>query len=163
MIKILFVCMGNICRSPTAEGVMKSLVKKAGKEKEIFVDSAGTSGWHEGGCPDARSISCAKDHGVNIKNLTSRKLLADDFKDFDLILVMDEQNLRDVQKKRPYGDADYDRAKVQLLLDYAPEYGFEVPDPYYLDGFDNVYEMIEEACKNLLTELMQSTLTMILR
>ena len=97
MYKILFVCAGNICRSPTAEGIMRKLIKEQGLEKEIAVDSAGTSSYHQGDAPDSRAISCALIHGVDIRDIRSRALRADDFADFDLILAMDNMNLADMQ------------------------------------------------------------------
>lgn len=152
MYKILFVCAGNICRSPTAEGIMRKLIKEQGLEKEIAVDSAGTSSYHQGDAPDSRAISCALIHGVDIRDIRSRALRADDFADFDLILAMDNMNLADMQYKRPAGDKRYEKAKLKLMLEYAPEYGENVLDPYYHHGFDQVYEMLEKACQNILKE-----------
>ena len=154
MYKILFVCTGNICRSPTAEGYMKKIVKKAGLSDKIFVDSAATSSYHEGDAPDMRSVECALKHGLDIRGLRSRPVRAEDFAEFDLILGMDSQNIWNLDMKRPQGDARYNKAKVKKLLTYAPAYGEDIPDPYYgNDGFENVYEMISAACNNLLEEL----------
>lgn len=154
MYRILFVCTGNICRSPTAEGVMRKLVKEAGLEDEIFVDSAGTSSYHNGDCPDLRAVICANGHGIDIGCLRSRAVRAEDFAEFDLILAMDSQNIWNLDMKRPEGDTRYQRARVRKLLSYAPEFGDNIPDPYYdSNGFETVYTMIETACRNLLQTL----------
>lgn len=145
--------MGNICRSPTAEGVMRKLVQASGLADKIFIDSAGTSSYHSGDAPDQRSTFCALDHGVDLRDLRSRPLSAEDFANFDFIFVMDEQNLHEVEARRPFGDARYDKAKVQKILEYAPDFGKNVPDPYYNDGFEKVFEMIEAACKNILEKI----------
>ncbi len=152
MYKILFVCQGNICRSPTAEGIMRKLVKDAGLDTEISVDSAGISAYHQGDMPDLRSVECAERHGLNLRNLRSRPVRAEDFAEFDLILGMDDTNIEDLAWRRPEGDQRYSKALVKKLLEYAPEYGENVPDPYYHNGFDRVFEMMEAACKNLLKE-----------
>lgn len=156
MYKLLFVCTGNICRSPTAEAIMRRLVEQAGKSEEILVDSAGTSSYHNGDCPDARSIECADRHGLDLRNLRSRPVCGDDFAEFDLILAMDDNNVWNLEQKRPYGDARYQKAVVKKILEYAPEYGENVPDPYYHNGFDRVFEMIETACGRLLTEITKA-------
>ena len=155
MYKILFVCTGNICRSPTADGYMKKIVKEARLEDYIYIDSAGTSSYHHGDAPDMRAVECALQHGLDIRDLRSRALRADDYADFDLILAMDSQNIWNLNLKRPQGDERYQRAKIQKLLEYAPAYGEDIPDPYYGDdGFENVYQMISNACDNLLSHLM---------
>lgn len=152
--RILFVCTGNICRSPTAEGIMRKLVKEAGMEDEIFVDSAGTSSYHNGDCPDLRAIVCAAAHHLDISKLRSRAVRAEDFAEFDLILAMDSQNVWNLDMKRPQGDERYQKAKVLKLLSFAPEFGENIPDPYYdSNGFEAVYTMIETACQNLLAAL----------
>ncbi len=151
--RLLFVCTGNICRSPTAEAVMRKLVEEAGLQGVIFVDSAGTSSYHCGDAPDQRSCDCAAKFGVDLGDLRSRPVRAEDFAAFDLILAMDGQNVWNLEQKRPQGDPRYAKAQVQKLLTYAPEYGEDVPDPYYRDGFDRVFLMIETACRNLLAEL----------
>lgn len=159
MYKLLFVCTGNICRSPTAEGIMRRLVKEQGLEDEISVDSAGTSSYHSGDAPDKRSVICAAEHGVDIRNLRSRPVRAEDFAEFDLILAMDYMNIYDLEYRRPHGDDCYSHAQVELILKYAPEYGREVPDPYYHNGFDRVFEMLETACQNLLAELKNKNIS----
>lgn len=156
MYKILFVCAGNICRSPTAEGIMRRLIEETNMEKTIEVDSAGISAYHQGDAPDSRSVICALEHGIDIRDLRSRPLSAEDFAKFDLILAMDENNLEDICYRRPNGDKRYEKAKVKRILEYAPEYGQNVPDPYYHNGFDRVFEMLEAACQNLLTTLSNS-------
>lgn len=157
MYKILFVCTGNICRSPTADGYMKKIVKENGLQDYIFVDSAGTSSYHCGDAPDMRAIECALQYGLDIRDLRSRPVRADDFAEFDLILAMDGQNIWNLERIRPEGDARYTRAKVKKLLEYAPEYGKNIPDPYYGEhGFEKVYAMIADACDNLLDELKEN-------
>lgn len=157
MYKILFVCTGNICRSPTADGIMKKLVKEAGLDDKIYVDSAGTSSYHRGDLPDPRTIKCALSNGLDLTDLRSRPLVADDFAEFDLILAMDDQNILKIDQKRPLNDPRYQKAQVKKLLEYAPEFGIDVPDPYYDDdGFEKVYNMIYVSCQNLLKELIHT-------
>jgi len=146
--KILFVCLGNICRSPTAEGVFCGLAERAGVE--VVVDSAGTSKWHDGDLPDARSMQEALRRGYDLSNQRSRHVVARDFDDFDLIIAMDNANLDDLQSMAPKGS----RADIRLLLDFAPDQPLrEVPDPYYEDDFDGVFDLIEAASRGLLAEL----------
>jgi protein-tyrosine phosphatase len=145
--RLLFVCLGNICRSPTAEGVMRGLVREEGLEDRIEIDSAGTGGWHVGAPPDARATEAAARRGIVLEG-AARRFDAVDFDRFDLILAMDSENLRDLQAIAPDDDA---RAKVRLLR--GP--GLDVPDPYYggEDGFDLVLDQVEEACRALLGEI----------
>lgn len=152
--RVLFVCMGNICRSPTAEGVFRKLVDDEDLSDRIFIDSAGTSSYHSGDAPDRRSMKTALNHGIDISEQRSRILKVDDFKDFDLIIAMDEGNFIDIQNKKPIGDDRYDRAKISKMMDYAPELDNDVPDPYYgNNGFELVFEMIITASQNLLQEI----------
>lgn len=147
--KLLFVCLGNICRSPTAHAVMRQLVVQ--QKLPFEVDSAGTSASHRGDAPDSRSIKAAAQY--SFKGLRSRPVRDADFSHYDLILAMDESNLRDLQRRCP---AEYQH-KIKLLLEYHPEFPKwrEVPDPYYggSRGFELVLQLIEAACENLLRQL----------
>ncbi len=148
MTKILMVCLGNICRSPLAEGVLKSKVNAS----EIFVDSAGTGGYHIGSLPDSRSMDVANEHGIDISNQRCRKFTSEDFQAFDVIYVMDKSNYDNVIA---LSDTDEDRKKVKLLLEEADLGISEVPDPYY-DGtneFEYVYGLIEQACNQIVKKL----------
>jgi protein-tyrosine phosphatase len=141
MFKILMVCLGNICRSPLAEGILKSKLPSA----HFFVDSAGTSGFHSGSAPDSRSIEVAKKNGLDISQQRSRPFRAYDLEKFDIIFVMDTANYHDVIK---YAQNDEERQKVKLILNYSNSKTREVPDPYYggENGFEHVYNLLEEAC-----------------
>ncbi|MDT3403628.1 low molecular weight protein-tyrosine-phosphatase [Mucilaginibacter terrae] len=141
--KILMICLGNICRSPLAEGIMQHLVHQAGLN--WTVDSAGTGSWHVGECPDHRSTAVAKGYGVDISKQLCRQFSVNDFDEFDLLLTMDRNNLRDVLR---LARNDGDKAKVRLLLKNR-----EVPDPYYdSNQFDPVYKLIENGCKAIINE-----------
>ncbi len=143
-IKVLFVCMGNICRSPTAEGVFSALLASRDLEEAFDVDSAGTHAYHVGDAPDMRAQKAARDRGVELKHLRARKVTYEDFETFDYILVMDDENYSIVHNACPEGH----RYKIQHFLDYAPHLNQrEVPDPYYggAYGFERVLDMIEEA------------------
>jgi protein-tyrosine phosphatase len=154
-VRLLFVCLGNICRSPTAAGVMRSLVERDGLENEIETDSAGTGGWHVGSAPDARATASARSRGVTLRG-RARQVTPEDFERFDLILAMDAANLRDL---RLAADHEAHSSKVRLLREFDPravEAGEgEVPDPYYgtPGGFDEVFEMVSAACEGLLAEI----------
>ncbi len=156
MYKVLFVCTGNICRSPTAEGVFRKLADDAGKGEAFFADSAGISGWHAGSAPDARAVEAALYNGVDISALRARQVVRDDFKDFDLIVALDQSHLKALEGMRPGFSPAHERAALKLMMDFAPEYGItDVPDPYYggKEGFQNVFNMIESACRNLLNSI----------
>jgi len=143
---ILFVCLGNICRSPTAEAIFRVLAEGRGLE----IDSAGTSGWHDGNPSDPRASAEAARRGIDMSYIRSRKVLPEDFERFDLIVAMDAQNMRDLKAMQPAGSA----AKLVKLLDYVPELGaIDVPDPYCEDNFPEVLDMIEQACGRLLESL----------
>ncbi|WP_459703153.1 low molecular weight protein-tyrosine-phosphatase [Stutzerimonas marianensis] len=148
--RILFVCMGNICRSPTAEAVVRAKLDEAGLADRILIDSAGTGDWHVGKAPDPRACEAAACRGYDLSALQARQVSPDDFHQFDLILAMDHDNLARLQAQRP-GDA---RAEVDLLLRrYGAEVD-EVPDPYYggAEGFEYVLRLIEQAADGLLAE-----------
>jgi len=149
---VLFVCLGNICRSPTAHGVFEQLLRDAGLSNSVKVDSCGTGDWHLDHAPDRRAQLTAKQHGFNLSHLRSRLICHDDFRDFDYILAMDKNNLRDILALCP----DPYKNKCQLFLNFAKELGIqEVPDPYYGgdDGFEDVLSMIKVASQNLLQEI----------
>ncbi|MEH6360386.1 MAG: low molecular weight protein-tyrosine-phosphatase [Amylibacter sp.] len=146
--KIMFVCLGNICRSPTAEGVFRGLAAQAGLD--VFIDSSGTSDWHNGDLPDARAMAEAKVRGYNLSMQRSSQLKPQDFHDFDLILCMDNSNIAKTEAIRPKGGI----AVVKLFLDYAPNQPLrEVPDPYCEHNFDAVFDLIEDASRGLIAEL----------
>lgn len=142
MTRILMVCLGNICRSPLAEGILRSMVN----EEHIVIDSAGTAGYHVGNPPDARSIAVAKKHGIDISQQSCRKFLPSDFDDFDIIYVMDKSNFNDILVQARNQN---DKEKLKLLLEEAFLEEKEVPDPYYggNDGFENIFKMISIACQ----------------
>ena len=151
--RILFICMGNICRSPMAEGVFRRLLTEAGLTQAVQVDSAGTHSYHEGSEPDNRSQETARRRGLDLSAIRARRVRAKDFMDFDYLLVMDRQNHHDLLALCP--QAQY-REKIQLLMDYAPTLpDREVPDPYYGGpaGFELMMDLIEEAAEGLLTQL----------
>ncbi len=152
-IKVLFVCLGNICRSPTADGVFRKLVADAGLQDLIEIDSAGTAAWHIGKSPDPRTQEAAASRGYDLSELRARQAVVGDFYEYDHILAMDLSNLENLQQIQP-ADAT---ARLGLFLDYAPQLGIkEVPDPYYggADGFEQVLDLVEAAGKNLLVELV---------
>lgn len=146
--KILFVCMGNICRSPLAEGIFKHMADNAARAGEFEIDSAGTGGWHQGNPPDPRSISVAAAHGIDISTQRARRIAVGDFDRFDLILALDRDILRNLRKIVPAGETD----KLQLFSRYARSIDEDIPDPYYggREDFDRVYTMLLTGCTSLL-------------
>ncbi|MGQ7242743.1 low molecular weight protein-tyrosine-phosphatase [Salinicola sp. V024] len=151
--RILFVCMGNICRSPTAEGMLRKRLDEAGLTDRVEVDSCGTGDWHVGAPPDDRAIQAAADRGVDLGGLRGRQLALEDFAHFDEILVMDADNLERVLDREPAGR----RAQISRLLHYAGEPGQDVPDPYFGGeaGFQQVLDQLELAVEGLLASLRQ--------
>ncbi len=151
--RICFVCLGNICRSPTAAAVMAHLVDRAGLGDRIAVESAGTAGWHEGDGPDGRAAAEARRRGVPMRH-TARQFTARDFTRFDLVLAMDEDNLRNLVTIAPDAHA---AGKIEMLLRYDPMSPPDaaVPDPYYggPEGFAHVFDLVERACTGLLDSL----------
>ncbi len=150
MTKILMVCLGNICRSPLAEGILASKLPK----KLFTVDSAGTSDYHNGQYPDNRSVNIARHHGIDICKQTSRPFTKQDFKDFDHIYAMDLSNLQSILK---LAETNSERSKVSLILNEAyPHTDKEVPDPYYDSdkGFETVFNMLEDACEIIAKRLL---------
>ena len=151
-LSVLFVCMGNICRSPTAEGVFRAALKQARLDHPIRIDSAGLGDWHVGQPPDRRAIEAANRRGYNLSKLRARQVTAADFSRFGWILAMDHTNLEALQALRP---AWYD-GHLGLLLDLVPQTGLrEVPDPYYggTDGFERVLDLVEVASAELVQRL----------
>ncbi|ASP34962.1 low molecular weight protein-tyrosine-phosphatase [Labrenzia sp. VG12] len=147
---VLFVCLGNICRSPLAEGIFRSLVDEAGASDRYLIDSAGTGAWHSGNPPDPRSIEVAARHGIDLSTQRARQVYPDDFQAFDTIIAMDRDNLTTL-KARDTG------AKAQLRLLLADP-AADVPDPYYggPEGFDHVFGLVRKGCQDLLTDLERS-------
>ena len=142
------VCLGNICRSPLAEGIMRSKLSE-----DFIVDSAGTGGWHAGELPDKRSIATAKNRGLDITNQRARQFKKNDFEIFDHIFVMDNSNYKDVLALAPNEEA---KSKVKLILnEIFPNENVDVPDPYYggQDGFENVFDMLDQACEEIARKL----------
>lgn len=151
--RVLFVCMGNICRSPTAEGVMRGLVAEAGLGDRVELDSAGTGAWHAGSSPDQRATDAAARRGIRLAGAARQVRLAD-FDAFDLIVALDGANARDLRRLAPDAAA---AGKVRLLREFDPAGGadLDVPDPYYgeADGFGHVLDLVDAACRGLLDEL----------
>lgn len=149
--KVLFVCLGNICRSPTAHAVFQAYVDRAGLTDRIEVDSAGTAAYHIGHSPDERSVATARKRGYDLTPLRARQASESDFLAFDYILAMDKQNLADLRDLCP---ADY-QGHLGLFLDFADVSESEVPDPYYggASGFDHVLDLVEDASEKLLNQV----------
>jgi protein-tyrosine phosphatase len=157
-IKVLFVCMGNICRSPTAEAVFRHYVEQAGLAENIQIDSAGTHDYHIGDAPDARTQRAAQQRGYDMSGLRGRQVDAGDFSRFDYVLAMDEANLSILQRLRPR-DA---KSHLGLFLEFAERHDErEVPDPYYggAEGFERVLDMVEDAAEGLLRHIRQKDIT----
>jgi protein-tyrosine phosphatase len=151
--KILFVCTGNICRSPTAEGVARRWLAMSGLEKEVRVDSAGTQGFHCGEAPDPRSQTAALRRGYDLSRLRARKVLPKDFAEFDLLLAMDREHFEYLNDRAPEGC----RHKVRMFMSYArTSRRDDVPDPYYggATGFDAVLDLCEDAVQGLVEDIM---------
>lgn len=149
---MLFVCLGNICRSPTAEAVFRHLLAREGTNLGIEVDSAGIGRWHVGEPPDERAQAAARRRGLDMSSIRARQIAREDFERFDLILAMDRENLAELRRRAP---PQY-RERVRLFLEFAPDLGAQdVPDPYYGGeaGFEEVLDLTEQAARNLLGHL----------
>jgi protein-tyrosine phosphatase len=154
MVKVLFVCMGNICRSPTAHGVFRALVEKEGLSQAIEIDSAGTHAYHVGSAPDRRAQATAQERGVDISDLVARRVEPDDFDLFDFVVAMDQDNYMSLSEICPDRYVD----KIYMFMDFADHMRTrEVPDPYYggPSGFDRVFDLVEAASEGLLNEIRQ--------
>lgn len=151
---LLFVCLGNICRSPMAEGVFRQVAEEAGVSHLFEIDSAGMGDWHKGEAPDRRAQKAAWRRGIDISSQTARKVEFEDFDDFDLLIAMDASNVADLYDLAPHGA----RHKIRRFLEYAPHLGtMDVPDPYYggAAGFDHALDLIEAASRALLADLTE--------
>ncbi len=154
---MLFVCMGNICRSPTAHGVFEKLVESKGLSQRIFTDSAGTHAYHLGESPDSRSQAKAREYGVDISHQRAQKVKIEDFEYFDYIIAMDSSNYYDLKQLAP----SHLQRKIYRFMQFTPDWDSEdVPDPYYGggDGFENVFKMVEAASKGLLAHILSTDL-----
>lgn len=151
-ISVLFVCMGNICRSPTAHGVFRQLVRAEGLDDRVEIDSAGTHAYHVGNPPDQRAQATAITRGIDLSDLRARQVSAADFETYDYILAMDQDNYAILRSQCPPEQAH----RLHMFLDFAPEQGVrEVPDPYYggARGFDQVFDLVEAASRGLLEDI----------
>ncbi len=151
-VKVLFVCMGNICRSPTAEGVFRKVVEAAGMADEVHIESAGTHAYHVGSEPDRRAQAAAEKRGFMLSNIRARRVGDEDFEAFDLILAMDRENVVELRERAPHQH----RNKVRLFLEFAEiPRTTEVPDPYYggESGFELVLDLVEQAAERLLERI----------
>jgi len=151
-IGVLFVCTGNICRSPTAEGVFRHMVREAGLEGRFDIASAGVDSYHAGEAPDARSIDMAEQHGVYIAHQRARHFTPDDFADFDYIYAMDAGHMRAIKQRQPKNAGTGKAGKISMFLESG-----DVPDPWYggTRDFKDVYDMIEQRCKTLLHDIIK--------
>lgn len=151
MIKVLFVCLGNICRSPMAEAMFRELVRKKGLDDQIFVDSAGTGNWHIGEPPHKGTIEILSKNNINVEGLKARQIQPQDLEEFDYIIAMDADNRKNIENIK----AAYPKADVSLLLEHVPKIqDINVPDPYFTGNFIEVYELVEKGCEALLSKII---------
>jgi len=151
-VSVLFVCMGNICRSPTAQGAFRQLLEREGLQSVIGTDSAGTHSYHRGEPPDLRAQDAARRRGIDLSDLRARRVEPEDFSRFEYVLAMDRENYRNLSEICPSGS----EKRLRLFMDFAPHLRTrEVPDPYYggSTGFERVFDLVEEACEGLLADI----------
>lgn len=152
MVRILFICLGNICRSPMAEAVMRDLVKKEGLEDVISIDSAGTGNWHVGKQPHEGTRRILDRYNISYKGQKARQITAEDLSHYDYLIGMDSENVGNIRRLAGYKKV----GSIQRLLDYLEDSPIaDVPDPYYTGNFDEVYEMVSKSCVKLLNEIKQ--------
>ncbi|MBL4741008.1 MAG: low molecular weight phosphotyrosine protein phosphatase [Sneathiella sp.] len=152
MVNVLFVCLGNICRSPSAEAVFRALVEEQELSSKIHTDSAGTGAWHMGNPPDARAQQIGKTRGVFMSDLKARQVTPQDFEKFDYILAMDNSNFANLEQMKP---SNY-KGQLKMMLDYSDENTGEVPDPYYgdLSDYEHVFDLLGPAAAGLLADIL---------
>ncbi len=151
---VLFVCLGNICRSPLAEGIFLSHLREQQLTDRFHVDSCGTGGWHAGEAPHSGSVAIARERGIDITAQRSRKLRPTDFQRFDWILAMDASNERHLREAAP---STFSQERIARILDFAPNCSYsDVPDPYYVGGFDKVFDLVDSGCRGFLERLGHS-------
>lgn len=150
MIKVLFVCLGNICRSPMAEAMFREIVKRDGLTEKIYADSAGTGDWHIGQPPHRGTIEILEKNNITAAGLRARQIQTDDLDTFDYIIAMDSENRKNIENLQ----VRFPKAKVRVLLDFVPHIiEKNVPDPYFTGNFQEVYDLVKEGCENLLTHI----------
>lgn len=155
MVKVLFVCLGNICRSPMAEAMFRHAVKREGLEEKIQVDSAGTGDWHVGQPPHQGTLKILEEYSISSEGLRARQIQEKDLDEFEYIIAMDSDNKRNIEMLKTV----YPKAKIEVLLDFVPDVKVKnVPDPYYTGNFLEVFSLIEKGCKNLLEHIKTNDL-----
>lgn len=150
MVKVLFVCLGNICRSPMAEAVFRNLVEREGLRDKITVDSAGTGDWHIGHPPHEGTQGILAENQISFEGIKARQVIKEDLESFDYIIAMDAENLGNLRRLAGYNKTGF----IGRLLDFVPEAHLaDVPDPYFTGNFEEVYQLVQEGCRNLLAEI----------